>query len=150
VLSNIILADVTQGFQFFLYSIDCQDAKGEQIDSRHRRRFLFDLGFWDGVLKDMPAKDKEDLRRVVFFSGSFFFSGRQIPGLDAGSFPMELPVGDKAEGDSIRIVKFEHYLAPAELTTSMEQLKTGDIAFDKRCANCTKAFVDVGSLLQHW
>ena len=100
------------------------------------------------MLKDMPAKEKADLQRVVFFSGSFFFSARAIPGLEPGSLPKNLPVD--AGGDSIRIVKCEQYSAPLELTTPMDKLKTDEVRFDKRCAECTSAFVDVGSLLQHW
>jgi len=96
----------------------------------------------------MPEKHKEDLKRVVFFANSYFFSGREIPGLDPGKLPMQLPV--VADGDSIRIVKFEHYSAPLEFTTPMEQIKAGQVGFDNRCADCTKSFVDVGSLLQHW
>ncbi len=150
VLCNIILANITEGFQFFLYSVDVKDAKGEAMESRFRRKFLFDRGFWDGFLKDMPEKEKEDLKRVVFFKGSFLFSGRPIPGLKPESLPIELPLDDKAEGDSIRIVKFAHYVAPTELTTKIGNIKSGEVSFDNRCADCTKSFVDVGSLLQHW
>jgi hypothetical protein len=149
-LSNIVLANVTQGFQFYLYSVHCEDSNGDHIDSRFRRRFLFDNGFWDGLMKDMPAKEKADLRRVVFFSGSFFFSARPLPNLDPKSFPLTLPVGEMAEGDLIKIMKMEHYTAPSELSVGASDAKPGEVSFDKRCSNCAKAFVDIGSLLQHW
>jgi hypothetical protein len=149
-LSNIILADVTDGFQFYLYSVNCEDANGDAMDSRHRRKFLFDLGFWDGMQKDMPEKEKDDLKRIVFFSGSFFFSGRPIAGLEPDKLPLELHVDEKAEGDSIRIMQMVHYLAPLELKPKATGVKADEVAFDKRCSNCAKAFADVGSLLQHW
>ena len=70
-LSNVMQVDVSENFQFFLYSVAVENDQGEQIESRHRRKFLFDLGLWNGLLKDMPEKEKDDLRRVVFFQGSF-------------------------------------------------------------------------------
>lgn len=96
----------------------------------------------------MAEKEKTDLRRVVFYSGSYFFSARAIPGIEPSSLPMELPID--AEGDTIRIMKCEQYSAPIELTTPMDKVNAGQVGFDKRCADCTKAFLDVGSLLQHW
>jgi hypothetical protein len=111
---------------------------------------LFNLGLWDGLLKEMPEKEKDDLRKVVFFSGRFFFSARVIPGAEPDKLPMYLPLDDKADGDSMRVVKLEHYTAPQELTTSIDQVGSDQIKVDKRCADCTRAFVDIGSLLQHW
>lgn len=143
-------ANVTEGFQFFFYSVDCRDANGVSVDSRHRRRFLFNLAFWDGLLKDMPEKEKDDLRKVVFFSGGFFYAARVIPGLEPAKLPMELPLDDKADGDSITLVKFEHYMAPLELVTSIDRVASDQVKVDKRCADCVRAFADVGSLLQHW
>jgi hypothetical protein len=55
-ISNIILANVSPSFQFYLYSVNCVDANGDSIDSRYRRKFLFDTGLWDGFLKTMPEK----------------------------------------------------------------------------------------------
>jgi hypothetical protein len=120
------------------------------MDSRHRRRFLFDEGFWNGLAGDMPEKEKNDLRRVVFFSGSFFFSGRPVRGLEPESLPLTLPVGEKAEGDSIRVMQMVHYLAPHEIRAGKAESKPNEVSFDKRCSNCAKGFADVGSLLQHW
>ena len=97
----------------------------------------------------MPAKEKEDLKRVVFFNGSFFFSGRRIDALN--DLPMKLPTTEKAEGDEMTVMQMIHYLAPNELQTSPpESTKSDEICFDNRCNNCTKTFTDVGSLLQHW
>lgn len=151
ILTNIVPANVTEAFQFFFYSVDCRDAALVPIESRHRRRFLFNLGLWDGLLKDLPEKEKDDLRKVVFFSGAYFFSARQIPGVDPSKLPLELPLDDKAEGELIRLVKFEHYTAPKELTTAIDLSETEDeVKVDQRCADCTRSFLDIGSLLQHW
>jgi hypothetical protein len=152
-LSNVMQADISENFQFFLYSVAVESDHGEQIESRHRRKFLFDLGLWNGLLKDMPDKEKEDLRRVVFFQGSFFYSARKIPGLEPDKLSMELPVSEEAEGDTIKVVQVFHYVTPVELKTASStntKLKDGEVGFDKRCNDCTKCFTDVGALLQHW
>jgi len=157
-LSNVMVADVCENFQFFLYSVAVVDDKGDQLESRHRRKFLFDLGLWNGLLKDMPAKEKEDLRRVVFFQGSFFYSARKIPRFEAENLPMSLPMTQDAEGDSINVVQVFHYVTPVELKTkestssasTSTKTKDGELSFDKRCNDCAKCFTDVGALLQHW
>jgi hypothetical protein len=149
-LTNIVMAEVTEGFQFFLYSADAQDANGGQLESRHRRKFLFDNGLWDGLLKDMPEKEKNDLRRVIFFSGSYFCSGRPIPGLEPENLPYKMPVGDDSEGEIMTIVQVVHYLAPKELQSPSSNASENEISFDNRCSSCTKAFADQGGLLQHW
>lgn len=149
-ISNIILADVSPAFQFYLYSVHCVDANGDAIDSRYRRKFLFDTGLWDGLLKDMPEKEKNDLKRVVFFNGSFFVSARPIAGLEPQILPLQLPTNASAEGETIKVQQVVHYLAPKELTQARAATAENEVAFDKRCSNCAKAFPDVGSLLQHW
>ena len=153
-------ADVCENFQFFLYSVAVADDKGDQVESRHRRKFLFDLGLWNGLLKDMPTKEKEDLRRVVFFQGSFFYSARKIPGLEADNLSMSLPLTQDAEGDTIKVIQVFHYVTPVELkmkestsstsTSTSTKTKDGEVSFDKRCNDCAKCFMDVGALLQHW
>ncbi len=106
------------------------------------------------MLESMPTKEKEDLQRVVFFQGSFFYSSRRIPGLEPDKLPLDLPIApEKAEGDSAKIVQVMHYVTPIELKykdidSSAE--KEGQVSFDKRCADCTSAFKDLGALLQHW
>lgn len=154
VLSNIVMADVSPNFQFFMYSVQTVDAEGIQIESRHRRKFLFDLGLWDGLLESMPEDEKEDLQRIVFFQGSFFFSARRIPGLEPEKLPLALPTPiEKAEGDGIQVMQFMHYVAPIELQfkdSAQSPEREGEVSFDKRCADCTQAFKDTGALLQHW
>lgn len=155
-ISNVMEADVSDNFQFFMYSVAVVNDHDEQIDSRHRRMFLFDLGLWNGLLKDLPDKEKEDLKRVVFFQGSFFYSARKIPGLEPDKLPLNLPLSEEAEGDCIKVVQVMHYEAPVELTPAKASAAAGDkkpgagdIAFDKRCNDCTRAFADTGALLQH-
>jgi hypothetical protein len=154
VLSNIVMADVSQNFQFFMYTVQTTDSEGNQIESRHRRKFLFDLGLWDGLLENMPANEKEDLQRIVFFQGSFFFSARRIPGLEPEKLPLVLPTPvEKAEGDGIQVMQFMHYVTPIELQfkdSARSPGKEEEMSFDKRCADCTLAFKDTGALLQHW
>jgi hypothetical protein len=152
-LSNVILADVSEHFQFFLYAVAAEDPNGMLIESRHRRKFLFDQGFWNGIHAALSPKEKEDLQRVIFFQGSFFYSARKIPGLEPENLPLELPVPtEKAEGDSIKITQVIHYVTPLELlrTGSEDSTKEGEVSFDKRCADCLKSFKDVGGMLQHW
>jgi len=155
-LSNVMQADVCDNFQFFLYSVTVENDRGEQIESRHRRKFLFDLGLWNGLLKDMPDKQKEDLRRVVFFQGSFFYAARKIHGLEPEKLPLNLPVSEDAEGDTIKVVQVFHYVTPIELkkkdssvSSPGNKVKDGELSFDRRCDDCAKSFADVGSLLQH-
>ena len=151
VLSNVMQVDVSENFQFFLYSVAVEDSNGVQVESRHRRKFLFDLGLWNGMLKEMPNKQKDDLRRVVFFQGSFFYSARKIPGLEAEKLPMNLPLSEEAEGDTIKVMQVIHYTTPKELKIKEStSTKDGEVSFDKRCNDCAKCFPDVGALLQHW
>jgi hypothetical protein len=152
VLSNVMMAEVSANFQFFLYSVQTVDSDGNQIESRYRRKFLFDHGLWDGLLKEMPDNEKDDLKRVVFFQGSFFFSARKIPGLEPENLPLGLDIPpEKAEGDSIQVMQFLHYVSPVELQSGDNPSpKEGEVSFDKRCADCTMAFKDIGALLQHW
>jgi hypothetical protein len=43
-----------------------------------------------------------------------------------------------------------HCSAPLKISTGETDTKHDKVSFDKRCGNCTKAFPDVGSLLQCW
>jgi len=87
---------------------------------------------------------------LSFFKDPFFYSARQIPGLEVGALPLDLPVTDQAEGDSIRVMQVFHYTTPKELKVkTRNKTKDGEVSFDSRCDNCTKCFADVGALLQH-
>lgn len=150
-LTNIVLAEVTEGFQFFLYTVNCKESNGEQMESRFRRKVLFYTGFWDHLLNDIPEKEKKDLRRVVFFSGSYFCSGRAIPGLEPSKLPYKLSLGKEGEtGETVEIMQVFHYLAPEKLRGTPSAVNANEVSFDFRCADCTRAFADQGAMLQHW
>eukprot|EP00980_Cylindrotheca_fusiformis_P010696 scaffold2400_cov187-Cylindrotheca_fusiformis.AAC.1 len=149
--TNIVPAEVTEGFQFFLYTVNIKESSGEQMESRHRRKMLFHTGFWDNLLKGLHIDEKNDLRRVVYFSGSYFCSGRPIPGLERSKLPVQLPLGKEEElGETVEIVQVFHYLAPNELRGIPSAVSQNEVAFDSRCADCTRCFADQGSVLQHW
>jgi hypothetical protein len=137
-----------------MYTVQTLDKNGGNIENRHRPHFLFEQGFWNGLCKNMPAKEKEDLRRVVFFQGTLVYSARRIPELDPEHLPMELLVDpQKAEGDSIKICGAFHFVTPTELAINepaINDAKKGDVTFDMRCSDCTRCFTDPGSLMQHW
>lgn len=150
-LTNIVLAEVTEGFQFFLYTVNCKESNGEQMESRFRRKVLFHTGFWDHLLTDIQEKEKKDLRRVVFFSGSYFCSGRAIPGLEPSKLPYKLSLGKEGEtGETVEIMQVFHYLAPDELRGIPSAVTANEVSFDFRCADCTRAFADQVAMLQHW
>lgn len=143
-------AEVTEGFHFYEFSINAQDSSGEVIESRRRRAFLFNLGLWEGVLRDLPRQDKNHLRKVVFFNGSTFYSGRQIPGLEAANLPHEMDFGERgAEGDTMQIVGVRKLLAPVELQVERNEENPNEIRFDNRTADGTRSFQDSQALLQH-
>jgi hypothetical protein len=123
------------------------------LESRQRRKQLFENGMWDGLLKNMSKKDKEDLRRVVFFQGAFCFSGRPIPELDASQLPVTICDGSMSDGDVMKILEVFHYISPTEFQNDgllPSKSKETDISCDLRCAGCTKAFTDLNALMQHW
>lgn len=140
-LSNIILANVSPNFSFYLYSTDAKDRNDAAIDSLSRRGALFNAAIWNNLLKDMPKKQKEDLERVVFFSGSFFYSARPIAGLEAEKLPRELLSGNTTDGDTFTVNQVFHFTAPKVLQAAVPEVKgESDVLLDHRCSECTKAF----------
>jgi hypothetical protein len=138
-------------FSFYQYSIDATDHEEKKIDSRGRRMELFQHGVWHSLLIDMPTKEKNDLKRVVFFTSSLCFSARPIPGLEASKLPIDLAPDGNREGDTMKIVDVTKFTIPKELpkkrSTASDQ--ESDLSFDLRCSNCVQAFRDTQSLLQH-
>ena len=113
---------------------------------------LFEEGFWKGLHGNLSKKEKDDLRRAVFFSGSFFFSAKAIPALEAKQLPLELTRGDKTDGDVMTCVNVVHFGPPTELVSSQPKttVKPGEVSFETHgCSNCTKSFVDMESMLRH-
>eukprot|EP00980_Cylindrotheca_fusiformis_P011868 scaffold2818_cov59-Cylindrotheca_fusiformis.AAC.3 len=118
--TNMVPAEATEGFQFFLYTVNIKESNGEQMESRHRRKELFDIGFWDNLLKGLPNAEKKDLRRAVYFSGSYFCSGRPIPGLEQEKLPVSLPLGKAGElGETVEIVQLLILGAPIAQDASL-------------------------------
>merc|ERR1719162_1615055 len=100
-----------ENFSFHQYSIDCRERRDNAIESLSRRKTLFEIAIWDTVLKDMPRAEKEDLKRVVFFVGSYFFSARPILGLESHKLPLEILNGSTTDGDSFRCSQSFHFTA---------------------------------------
>ena len=138
-------------FGFYQYAIDAKDNEEKKIDSRGRRMELFQHGVWNSLLIDMPTKEKDDLKRVVFFAGSLCFSARPIPGLEASKLPIDLAPDQNREGDTMTVVDVTKFKVPKELTTnrSIASVQESDLSFDLRCSNCVQAFRDTQYLLQH-
>jgi len=150
VISNILPAEITANFSFYIYTVDCRDKDDTNIEGRGRRTDLFRIGVWDNLLKDLPAAEKEVLKRVVFFAGSFFFSGRPIPGLEKGKCPTQLVDGTQTKGDTFTIVQVQHYSAPEILTAPLPTAQQGEVTVDTfRCFSCTKTFKSEEFMLQH-
>lgn len=155
VLTNILPATVTQSFEFFLYGTDSQDKHEKQIESRGTRADLFNQGFWDGVLKNKTQQEKTDLRRFVYFAGSFFFSARPIEGLEKSKLPLRIVDGTNSDGATMTVVNVIRYKAPKELQMEESPVEsmTGSmksIAIDPtRCSFCSKTFTSKEGVMQH-
>jgi hypothetical protein len=107
----------------------------------------------------MSPKDIENLRRIVFFEGSYIMTGREIPYMD--NFPFAL-VGNKngslsahpgtpemANGDYMTVTGLQAKGAPEALALRGAQDDAHTLAVDLRCASCNSAFDNVGALLSH-
>lgn len=150
--TNILLAQVSPSFYFWMLGVDCQDKNGKLIDSRFRRNQLWNIAFWDTFLKDVPKTEKDNLKRAVFFQTSAAFASRDIPGLAPDQLPITLTDGSKTGGDVLSIVSMRKLTAPKELTQAWNPalVKKDELVVDFRCANCTRAFTDQNSLFTHW
>jgi hypothetical protein len=99
----------------------------------------------------MPTKEKDDLKRVVFFAGSLCFSARPIPGLETAKLPIDLAPDKNREGDTMTVVEVTRFTVPKELSKkqSIASVQGSELSFDLRCSNCVRAFRDTQSLLEH-
>jgi hypothetical protein len=151
VLTNSFLANVMDHFSFYQYSINATDHEGKQIDSRGRRMDLFKQGVWESLLIDMPTKEKDDLKRVVFFAGSVCYSSRPIPGLEGPKLPIELAANKNSDGETMTVVGVTQFTVPKQLSMqgSIASGQGSELSFDLRCSNCVQAFRNRNSLLQH-
>jgi hypothetical protein len=153
VKTNILPAKLADSLCFYLYSVDSKNSRDEQIESRSRRAEMFHKGLFDSLLANMPVKEKEDLKRMIHFNGSFFFSARRVPGLERSQLPKTICDGTQTDGDSMVCVRVEKFTAPSVLkASSAETLATDlrNIKFDAlRCNNCARTFANDSELLQH-
>lgn len=135
-------------FSFYEYSFDSTSKDGKQIESLWRRKDLFMKGIFDSdLLADMSDRAKNDLKRLVFFAGSFCYSGVEIPGLEKEKLIVD---GSTTDGDTMRCAGVKQYGPPTELKVEAPSLSKQEIAIDAhRCADCTKSFASKENLLRH-
>lgn len=107
------------------------------------------MGFWNDRYRDMPAKEKDSLKRVVFFRGTIFFSSRPLLGFEQQNLPVTLVDGQKSEGDVLRVMTVQCFTLPAEMTSGSVTSAATRASVDHRCSNCTSAFSDFGALVSH-
>lgn len=148
-LTNILLAELTPNFRFYLYTVDVFDHDGNKIESSSRCNHLLHIGIFDNLLKDMPIGDKESLQRMVFFSGSLFFSASRVPGLE--NLPRQLLDGTDTDLETISVRRVQCFAAPSELRVTSESAKALEnaVSFDDQCSDCTVGFVDHNGCIRH-
>ena len=125
----------TPNFRFYQYGVEAVDKRGDLIDSFRRRAQLFDMGLWNGSYRDMSAKEKESLKRTVFFKGSYFYSSRPLLGLEQQNLPATLVDGQTSEGDVLRVVNVQCFTLPAEMKSGAATSTGTGVSMDRRCAN---------------
>lgn len=150
-MTNIVLATPSTKFSFYMYTTDSIDRNSRPIDSLSRRGELYQKAIWDTLLREMPAREKKNLEKVVFFQGSFFFSKSPIPGLEKEKLPRGFLGDDSSEGDAFEVKQVFHFTAPKSLLEAPPDSAANTISFERRCAGvgCNKVFSDVLSLFQH-
>lgn len=181
----MIPCSVSPNFAFYQYIVECKDKRGKDIASRGRRAAIFELGIFDPAggyiarnFPDMTEKEVKDLKRVVFFQGSYAFSGRPLPGVEerlreGGSLPLVGADGcpTSADADMMSITAASAFCAPAEMQIqqkreaqvqpSQQQRAAPQAAepslassmqtltLDLRCSDCVHTFVDQNALFMH-
>merc|ERR1712238_229768 len=115
-----------------------------------------------GARNGMSSKDIDDLKRVVFFEGSFCFSARPIPGLKQEELPRvlvgskerdldgEIPMSDN--GDHMIVTNCSSYGAPVSIVGPKKKIpskESQDITIDKRCSECTQGFSSLEGVMAH-
>jgi len=163
-LSNLILADLAPSFRFYLYSTDFKDVNGNLIESRRRRQDIFNLGLKELLRnKGYSEADEINFRRGVFFEGSYFFSSRIVPGLEAENLPKilvgakekntNMPMSDN--GDCLEIMGIHPYSAPELLMKKKESSQRNvspseaKLEVDRLCSSCTTSFTSIEALFAH-
>lgn len=153
-ITNIIPADITRNFHFYLYGVCCT-SKTKNLDGTNA---IHGKLFYSGIEKMLREKvgytqaQIEDILRVVFFEGSAVLSSRKIPGIDKCDLPFVV-YQDVNDGDTCTLTSFEVFRAPKSLQSSSYASSPVDettmMAVDFRCANCTTSFATKDGLLSH-
>ena len=149
-LTNILMAQTTPNFKFYVYSVDAVDKDGKNIASASRRNTLLNVGLFDKLLKDMSAADKESIKRQTFFCGNQFFTASPIPGLE--NLPLALLDGTDTNRDTATVMQVQCFSAPAELQPDSKEMQASakdTVSLDFRCADCTMCFKDFNSVKSH-
>ena len=148
-LTNVLLAEPSAKFMFYLYSVDVFDRGGNKIESASRCNQLLLFGIFEKLLKDMPVGDKESRKRMTFFSGNFFFSPSRIPGLE--NLPLTLLDGSETDLETVSVRRVQCFAAPSELQVGSESENTleNTVSVDFRCSDCTMSFVDCNGCTRH-
>ena len=147
-VTNSTLADVSPGFKFYLYSVHSADKNDTEISSLGRRRQLFDFGM-DKLFGNKKKVELSNIKDQIFFQGSNFFSSRIIPGLEPHRLPREICDGVDTSRDIMIIKSVQCYSAPVEMKVVTPAASAMESVVDYRCANCTKAFKDFPTMMNH-
>jgi len=149
-VTNIIPADITRNFHFYLYGLCCT-SKAKNLDGSnaiHGKLFYHGI---ETLLREKMAYTQaqiDDVLRVVFFEGSAVLSSRKIPGIEKSDLPF-LVYQDVQDGDTCTVTSFECFRAPTCLQNSLTIDENTMIGVDFRCAHCTTAFATQDALLSH-
>ena len=158
----MILAAVSQTFNFYMYTVDAKHKDDGEIESRSRKATLFRRAIFNKLFQNRPDAEKNHLKRMIFFQGSYFFSARPIEELEGkGKLPRLLLDGTEDGGDTFRVVSRHHFKAPKVLSETIVETivetigaqpfgsDDNPLSFDSRCADCSKGFSSPDQLMQH-
>ncbi|CAB9523207.1 Piwi-like protein 1 [Seminavis robusta] len=149
VKTNKILGKLPSSFRFYYYTAAAMKNEKEQVDSRYRRRALFNKAIFDNLLADKSPKEKQRIRKSMFFEGSFFFSTVQVEGLEGHKLPLKLVTTDR--GETFTVLKEQKFKCPKSMDKPKQPQALGAnvLQFEHQCSNCGMKFSDTRSLLQH-
>jgi hypothetical protein len=144
----MIGAILTKNFGFYMYTTDARQADGQPMDSRYRRAQLFHQAIFDTLLEKKTDKEKKNIKKMVVFEGSFFFSTMAIEGLEAEKLPLLLFTS--VEQETFTVNRVHRFKRPSSMRPGLRQPIMGtNLQLDCRCASCAGRFVNTQALLQH-
>ena len=123
---------------------------GKNIDSRSRRRFLFNTAIFKTLLKDKSNEDRKILSRLVYFQGSSFLSAVPIKELEESKvWPLQILDGSTTGGETFTVKHKFRFGMPKEFGEVFQETKGNVITMDCCCNGCGCRFADGNSLIQH-